>query len=243
MSIATRTPTALYQIDLRLWDLAQQREEAEAAGDAEAVARIDRETESAVAELSRKVDAIAHTRREYLKRSEAAREEAERILEHAKRWERRAETLSRIVAAVMQSRGDKAWETATDKVTRCANGGVQRLTFYDAVPDEYQNITLTMTVPEWMDIMEAACDGASIETVRRIHKISNSGAITANTEMIREALKTQVPCPDCSATDWRDKAKNLLDGRPCPRCQGKGTVQKTVPGARLAPRGEHLEWK
>ena len=51
--------------------------------------------------------------------------------------------------------------------------------------------------------------------------------------LLREALRMR--CPTCGPMDNHGEAP----GGVCPACQGSGTQQ--VPGARLLPRGEHIE--
>lgn len=78
--------------------------------------------------------------------------------------------------------------------------------------------------------------------VRDMHKygiriecrISRAQPSPDNT-LIRAALAQRVPCPaGCHAG-------TTGDGAACPRCEGKGTVQRNIPGAKLLDRGGALK--
>lgn len=99
------------------------------------------------------------------------------------------------------------------------NGGKQAVEISDEslVPDEFVTVTITKTVAEWLD-MHVAPGGPRVPSL----------------SLIGEEL--QKACEKCNGVGapWNNSASV-----PCDSCLGTG--KRSVPGARLAAKGQHVE--
>ena len=125
----------------------------------------------------------------------------------------------------MREHGWKHLKTDKNTIALRGNGGVQPLEITDAaVPNELCDIVVRMPADAWQRLL---LDGTNPPVFQVL------SAEPANAR-IREALR--MPCVECNSYGTKDGEK---DSPTCPACHGSGTQQ--VPGARLLPRGEHIE--
>jgi hypothetical protein len=155
--------------------------------------------------------------------------ERDRQAARAKSIRARIDWLKQFAAGCMSAWGKKRIEGKLGALTLRGNGGVQPLTITDPalVPDELKDITVTMRLSAWSDLLKKA--GLEFVAV-----VGNTQLVPSN-ERIREALGR--PCPACGGV-------GTVSGHPriervvCSDCNGTKTA--SVPGCRLEPRGESV---
>ena len=184
-----------------------------------------------------KVDGIHGFLRYADQTAKVAREEAAAMTERARRLEASRDRLKSLCVSIMAQSDKKRLEGTGGRVLlRKGNGGWAPLVVdgWDGkreewvssegvacspLPRDLVDITVTLPANEWVQLVSHL--PASFITWKR--------AFAPNGKAIREALAQ--PCPKCHG-------KSL---EMCAECNGTGNA--LVPGARLAPRGEHLEVK
>ena len=160
----------------------------------------------------------------------AAKFEAARFADAAKRIQTNMDRLKAYVLDVMRKAEIKRYNgTAGRYLLRKGNGGIAPLTVdgwdgkdlrADApLPTEYRDVVVRIPAVAW-----AATDG--MEHFRACAKVL---AVVPNQERIREALAAS--CATCGGV-------MTSPVNPCPACSGDGKVR--IPGARLEERGEQL---
>lgn len=223
--LAVAPKLSLFQIEHELVELIEFRESAETDEERKAA---DAQIQVYVEKEVRKVDNI----RSYLRHCDvmatAAKEESRLQADRAKAWTGRMDRLKASVLGIMQMIGEKKLEGRTGTLSVRGNGGQQALTITDEslVPDEFCDMTLIVPASIWKRDRTLA---------------SIAGTRSVKNDLVRKALSE--PCPVCKGekaifppVDWKDQTQIK-----CPGCSGEGT--RRVPGARLEPRGSHLEVK
>ncbi len=127
-------------------------------------------------------------------------------------------------------------ETSTHRLRVQANGGQQPLEVAAAnIPEDYLNQTVTLSFRDWEEMGRwlGKYQGGLEIWHKVIDKLFASAPVPDNAK-IRAALAQRVPCPECTVLALQPKSAE------CPRCEGKGTVPRDVPGAKLLPRAQHL---
>lgn len=184
----------------------------------------------------RKVNGIAHAITTYEAAAQIAKDEVERIQAHARRLQGRADRIRENALKAMQAFGVKKLETPTHRLSVCGNGGIEPLDIgRDLLRPGYLLASVELDMEDWQAAMDAILEAGLVHIHTRMQS-TMTNPIPYNAA-IRQALKQRVTCPECKGigADYNNWA-----AIPCPRCEGKGTIPNTVPGAQLLPRGEHL---
>lgn len=218
---------SLFGIESGLHELVEAWQEAQTP---EALAAAEQAIQAVVEAEVRKVDGI----RAYLKfcdtMADAADHEARLQKERKQMWLERRDRLKAFVQGTMQAFGVRKLQGNTGTLSIKGNGALQPLTVADAsmLPDELCDWTLTITGTEWQLLKASISIGR--DYLLRHSEIKR----TPNNERIRAALAR--PCNYCAGAKIVEHDASVID---CPECGGTGKA--SVPGARLEPRGEHLE--
>lgn len=205
--------SALHEL-MTLW---QEAETPEAMAAAEAAIR-----DYAEAEI-RKVDGIRRYDRLCSAMSAAAKAEADIQKARQKLFEARQLRLRAIVYEVMKQHGLTKLEGNTGTLQIKGNGGQQPLM-----------ITDESLVPDMLCVWQGEIDGAAWIDLSRFmadHRHCIRMVRTPNKPAIRAVLESR--CKECSGSGGKGVACGMCGGT------GKGSVA----GARLDPRGDHLEIK
>ncbi len=101
------------------------------------------------------------------------------------------------------------------------------LTDVVVLPDEFQKVEVTMSLNDWNLICKQIDHFVALKPV----------FAEPDTKLIRETLGQD--CGDCYGTGSIPKIP--MEKVDCPTCGGTG--KRTIPGARLNPRGQHVEIK
>lgn len=163
-----------------------------------------------------------------------ARKEAKRLTERADAHRAHFDRIKAATLRAMQDHGVRVLETPTNKLRVQANGGKEPLEITDLVPAELTDLRIKIPEDLWQLVCQEISENAPLlerlcEEVPEVRE--------PNGDRIRAALKQQVPCSECAANAIdADHAANPG----CLRCEGRGTIPNTVPGAKLLPRGFHL---
>ena len=132
----------------------------------------------------------------------------------------------------------KKLEGVRHSLTLRGNGGAQPVVVTDEtlVPDEYCQVTVTMTADLWRSVSEhvyqcestGEFDGEIFQTLpKRTPRLS----------AIAEALNA--PCPHCKGQGLTDQdSDGPCPSKQCSECQGTG--KQSVAGCHLGPRGESV---
>ena len=225
-----------YVIEDSLQQLAELREQAESEGDSEALKVIDDQLADYLTQEADKVSSYVGLIR--LREDQAANCDAE--LERVKALRDRAradvERLKATALAVMQRFDVKALkdERTGSALTRRGNGGLQPLEVQpESVADQYRLFRITFTYSMWISFLALIGDNLRDQMYEQVQS-------SPDTQAIRKALAQRVTCPECAEYQDTATGRDLIARDPCPRCNGAGTIQNTVPGARLLERGEHV---
>lgn len=213
----------LYELESGLADLIEMREEA--GDDAVQLAVIDKALADYAEAAVRKVDGI----RGYVKHAdmliEAAKAEAKVQTARAKAWEARRARVLDMCKSVMQGMTwkegkPKKLEGRTGSITLRGNGGAQAVEAYDVrlIPRTMLKTTVAMPESLWSAICTRHPD------IPADHQVK-VGNVEPNLSAIAEELAK--PCEACKES-----------GVECSSCHGTG--KRSVPGARLLPRGESV---
>ncbi len=220
---------ALYTIERELSELLDMRALAEEEGAPPAeLEAIDKTIAEYFSREIRKVDGICHALNTFAAAEETARKEAKRLNERADNLERQYERIKAATLRAMQDHGVRVLETPTNKLRVQANGGKEPLEV-TAAPDQYQDAIVKLPRLLWRAVLREI-PGLLLEEVGK----NCRETLEPNGDRIRAALKQQVPCPE------HDPYREVGLSKPCARCEGRGTIPNTVPGAKLLPRGSHL---
>ena len=217
-----RDNLSLYEIERDLQELMAAYSEAEA--DEATRQAIERGIREYLEREIRKVDGV----RAYLLHCEhmaqGAAAEAERQMARAAEWTRRANRLKQGCAEAMGAFGVKRLEGRTGRLSLKGNGGPAPLEVADEtrVPDELCKAEISMPWTLWIALRIALDDLPDAADKWRAKRSVSNSAIRAQLE---------APCWLCGGSD----------SEACPQCGGTGLTP--VPGARLVPRGQHLEVK
>lgn len=225
----------LYKILDELMELVALAEEPELAPDErEAVA--NRVAEYISAEVvGRKVDGIAFTLRECLRRAEIATAEAKRIAARAQAWENRAERIKASTLRAMRAHNIRVLESPTNRLRAQKNGGKEPLDVYapDEVPDDLKRFTVTLTGEQYARLRALVVEAEEVDFGILLEVLRDARG-EPDTDRIRAELGMREVCPECEGV----LDVNVTKG--CERCENLGHVPVEVPGARILPRGQHL---
>ena len=216
----------LYQIEDDLLSLLDIRDEAANENDIDALKAIDEQlVEYAKAEV-RKADGIAHHWRNFEARVAAKKAESKRLAAEARLDEERLDRLKSMVQFAMESFEWRAGkprviEGKTCKLYLKRNGGRPAVEISDEslVPDEFCTVTVAMNAISWAILARDDVYGPALSKVRALRAPSLT--------LIAEQLSRN--CEACGGDGNFD----------CPECGGTG--KQSVPGARFAPVGQHVE--
>lgn len=233
---------SLFGIHQELADLIEAREImslVEGADGSPELVKIDDQIAGWLDKKDGKVESYAGLLRYKEHRALACDREIERLQHIAKQERADIERLKTNAIRVMQTFNVRVIEGETAKLTLCGNGGIQPLDVAVAdLPTEFQLAMIRMPVKMWhriaQDLSEVEC--------REVRTMS----IDCDQEHIRAALAQRVKCENCNGAGeitmpvMIDSTEGELTPTQCQRCEGRGTIPNTVPGARLLPRGVHL---
>ncbi len=218
----------LYEIEADLRALIDKREELEESTcftpeeDRERLNQIadcDLAIHAWVEKSVRKVDGVRAWWKTCEQMAMAAAQEAKAQAARAKQWDARLTRIKAMCVSVMDSMGLKKLEGRTGSLSLRNNGGKQAVLIADPalVPEEFQDITVTMPVSAWAEL--CALKPSTILITRESMPVPRL-------ERIREALESR--CSTCGGADTD-----------CRNCGGSG--YNGVPGCVLEPRGVHAE--
>lgn len=222
-------PMVLHQISAELAALQQAREEAEDEGALpDTLKTFDVEIQRYVDAQLTKGDGIAHVIHAEEDAELAADREIERVTKIRNRHRARKERIKTMALYTMQTYNVKS----INRLSRRLAGGKQTLEAdLGILPDQYQNVSVKMPLTLWRALVPVVAEADLCRIYER------NPQREADNERIRAALAQSVLCPECKG----DFATQLaMTGWICPRCENKGTIPQSVPGARLLPRSEHL---
>jgi Siphovirus Gp157 len=228
---------SLYGIEETLLGLTELRDAAVSQGDAETVAILDQEIEAYLTKEAAKVYSYAALIRQREDAAAICKARAEDLAARAKAMQADAARLKEMALRVMQ-RFQVYSLTAAEVTLRVqSNGGVKPV---EIDPDGFieprmQDATVTMPGDLWETIKRAA------QVPEQLLERKTRVVWTPNAARIREALEQQIACPRCSGTGQLCPAgPSDAPMETCDRCEGRGMLPMTVPGAKLLPRGSHL---
>lgn len=215
------------EIEIELAELLAFREIAETPEEAQA---IDQQIGEYIKREVEKVDGIRRYVRLCRAMTGAAKAEAQSQAQRAKMWEAREEQVKTICRGVMEALGRTRVDGATGYLLLKGNGGVQPLEVTDAtlVPNVLKNAVIAMNYSDWLDLERAM----SKHFPKTWGLINPKVEAFVDGESVRKVLGSS--CPIC---EGKGQAREQI----CPDCDGSGKMK--VPGARLNPRGSHVEVK
>ncbi len=228
---AVEPSMSLYALESAIVELFALRDEAEAEGDAQQVALMDQEIAKWTAAELRKVDGVAAWIRECEARAQIADEEAERLRHRAKAWQAKADRVKEAAKQAMLDHDLKKVAGRLNTLRIQGNGGLQKLeTDMATLPDSFRLFRIDLSsgmYQRFLDCLPSTWAGALKE------RTTSAPDLNA----IRDALKMQIVCPECKGNMVRVRPEPGPEFEKCPRCNGAGTIQNTVPGAKLLERG------
>lgn len=223
MTTAELVPVAdhtLYHLTDELAALLGLRSEMEEAKDD--TTAVDEQIAEYMAALPEKVDAVVHVLRTFESQAELASAEVKRLTARRRKFASAVERLKEYCCNVLEkmpkpNKGSRRLEGSTATLALKTNGGVEPMTIYDEslVPDEYCLFEVRLNCEEYLRFKAADAVIPELPIIR-----------TPDNQRVRKALSA--PCWLCDG-----------NGADCSECGGSG--HSTVPGARLEPRGSHLE--
>lgn len=199
-------------------------------GRADEISVIDRQIREYVAAEIRKVDGIRGYWRHAELMRDAAKAEADVQALRAKAWDQRLKRLKEMCLTVMEAipfppGKPKKLEGRTGSLMLRGNGGKQAVEIHDEalVPDEMKMVTVMISRDQWQ------LKAALFRDPKIVSCAPSLSLIGAELERACEH------CDGAPAVGTKDE---------CQWCGGSGKRGKRgVPGARLAPRGQHVECK
>lgn len=218
----TPTRMSLYSIESELADLIDLREEMIAKN--EPIEAINGQIAVYVSKEIGKVDNIRGFLKHCSMMANAAKQERDVQAQRAKTWQDRYDTVKELCKAALEAVGKRKIEGRTGSLILKTDGGRQAVTITDAslIPEELCQYEGSISGEAWGFLAYGFSDAdmwaywtgrADVQMVRIPHK----GRI---------AVELDKPC-ECA---------NI---QPCAICGGSG--KHGVPGAHLAPRGQHIE--
>lgn len=174
---------ALYQIEQRLSELLDLRNQAEEDGDAEALAIIDKQFEEYFLREVKKVDGICHALQAFESAADIADAESARLSMRAKNLRAQHDRIKAATLKAMQDHGVRVLETPTNKLRVQANGGKEPLEV-TAVSDKFQDCIVKLPQLLWRAILREI-PGLLLEEVGHNSRETQE----PNGERIREALR------------------------------------------------------
>lgn len=223
---------SLYQLESQLAELVEMREAATSEAE---IAALD----GVIADYLRaeigKVDGIRAFWRHCETMIEAAKRERDAQNTRIQTWTGRLDRLKRTCCMVMESMPwresarSKKLEGRTGALLLKADGGKQAVEITDEalIPDEFKRVTVTLSRSAWLSMVKEG-----------VYAVSESFNLSA----INDALAK--PCSQCEGvSDVVDSVtgEKYRVASTCSACGGTG--KNGVPGARLVPRGNHVECK
>ena len=237
---------SLYHIEQDLAELMGARDEELQAinegtrKDADGLAAIDQAIKEYAAREVAKVDSIRGYLRWAKVQADAAEDEAERQDARAKLLRAGMDRLKEFVVSVMNTAGKKAIEGKTGKLMVKGNGGVEPLVIADEslIPDELCWMEGRIRADLWLAL------GETVPGLIPESSIAFSLKRVPSNTLVREALAKDCSkchghgalCAGCLASASHCSCSYTVT---CESCAGTGRAG--VPGARLEPRGQHLE--
>ena len=133
---------SLYVIEQSLQLLVDERDRAEANGDSEAIATIDRALTEYLTREAAKIDSYAGLIHQLDTEAELVKAEADRLHGRAKAMLARNDAIKAAALVAMQAHGVKELKTYRNTLRRQGNGGLQALEIAQlgAVPMEYRTV-------------------------------------------------------------------------------------------------------
>lgn len=222
----------LWRLKTELAELMAFRQDEEL--EPEARDAIDAQIKAYVKASLRKIDNVSGFIRYRRSGAAEARTEAKRLSALADSWERDEEYLLGLVKDLMIEFKETKLEGRYGYLKLQANGGSQTLEIYNAelVPEELCEYHCVIPSERWNRIV-AIFGGLWKEMLigMNIQRVPKPAAV-------REVLKDV--CPLCEGAGM--VSDNRSERVHCPACEGTGKA-RSVPGARLEPRGQHVRLK
>ena len=202
---------SLYIIEDSLQQLAELRDQAEAEGDSEALKVIEAQIGEYLTKEAAKVDSYAGLIQRETANAKLCREEANRLLELARKREAFVEMLKERAVAVMEQFGVRVIESPKHRMRVQGNGGLEPLEIpmQDRLPEGLKEYTVKMPgdLYHWIwNAIKAVEEGLDLVPHPLAEKVMDEATSLPRNQAIREALKSG----------------------------------EDVPGARLLPRGKSL---
>jgi hypothetical protein len=231
---------SLWKLESDLVDLMNMRDEAETDDQRQL---IDQQIRLYLNAEIRKVDCI----RAYWKHCEmlrdAAKAEAAAMQQRAANWGAKLDRLKAGIQSVMEAMPwtegkPKKLEGLAGALLLKANGGKQAVTITDPqlIPDEYCVMEGRIPMFVWNAILHIVNGSATHAELARDMANCRGLVRVPSASMIASALEAK--CLLCNGDGW---TAAISDAMTCPTCGGSG--KQGVPGARLEPRGQHVEMR
>ena len=241
---------SLYQLESQLSELIEMREQAvadrktavgaEPAEKTREIEAIDNAIREYITAEIRKVDGIRAFWRHCELMAQAAKEEADVQAVRSKAWRNRLDRLKDTVKLVMETipfpeGKPKKLEGRTGALYLKANGGKQAVEIHDEslVPDELCMVTATMPGDFWESVVDAFAAKNECYDLEEKHSPCRVTRVPS-LSLIAERLAQK--CTRCAGN-----GDLIIQGIVCDECGGSG--RQSVPGARFAERGNHVEVK
>lgn len=225
---------SLYVIHQTLQELHELRQQVADDGDLEAAAAVDQQIREWLDRSPEKVTSYVGLIRSRENTVAACKAERARIKAIEDAADADIERLKSNVLEAMQRFDIKELSAKPGGgFRRQGNGGLEPLDIPTtlALPIEHRIVTVTLTNRAWAALLNAA-GVTAVETI--------TSEIRPDADTIRAALKQRVVCPECRGIGANHNNSSAI---PCERCEARGTISATVPGAKLLPRGENVRIK
>lgn len=238
---------SLFQLESQLRELMEFRDTEELTPEERAV--VEQQIQEYVVRELAKVDNIRSYMRHCSIMAEAAAEEVKLQSARAHSWKQRLDYLKGCCLDAMNVMGKKKLEGRTGYIQAKGNGGVQSLTVYDdrLLPSNCRVAVIRVNLAEWESFAEE-CNTMSKSMQVALSRLMTSAGwqshIEADQKPIRVAMEK--PCEACAGVGdvtgpYIVEGVEILATGKCGVCGGTG--KQSVPGARLDPRGSHIEVK
>jgi Siphovirus Gp157 len=165
--IEKKMSLSLWNIEQTLQDLADARESAEDAGDAEALKVIDSEIAAYLTKETAKIESYACLIRSKQTEANVLANEASRLLERSRRMNADVARLKENALVAMQAFNVTEFKTPSNTMRRQKNGGLQALEvdkFGDGSPDvdeDFFDVVVVIPIKEWARIVDVGKIGAA----------------------------------------------------------------------------------
>lgn len=177
--------------------------------------------------------------------ADQAKHEAARQMAFAISWQNKVEYLKGCCLMAMAILQKKKLEGLTGAIVAKGNGGLQALTIYDEglLPSLCKTLSIQVNLAEW-ERFANECNQMAQSMQVALSRLMTSqcfqSEIMPDNRAIRKALEK--PCDICEGRGkgYGDPNQGIA-GPSCKACDGTGKAR--VPGARLEPRGTHIEVK